>query len=190
MGPWSSSLLKSPLLSSMLPTGVLPWGVLLATLGACAAASAQEPAADPIAAFPPEQLRDVIRQHDQALFAAVFETCDLAALEALVAEDLEFYHDKGGFTARSGQAFIDNVAEGCRSRAQPDSWRSRRELVVESLRVYPVPGYGAIEVGTHRFHERRGDGPEALAGSADFSHVWRYADGRWRVSRILSYAHR
>ncbi|MHC9085617.1 nuclear transport factor 2 family protein [Luteimonas sp. RIT-PG2_3] len=164
--------------------------VLLAGLGSGVAALADETAVDPIAAFTPEQLRDVIRQHDEALFAAVFETCDLAALRALVTDDLEFYHDKGGFTARSGQAFVHSVAEGCRSRAQPDSWRSRRELVVDSLRVYPVPGYGAIEVGTHRFHERQGDGPEALAGSADFSHVWRYADGRWQVSRVLSYAHR
>lgn len=163
---------------------------MLAGLFACAAASAEEPGVDPITSFTPEQLRDVIRQHDQALFAAVFETCDLASLQALVTDDLEFYHDKGGFTARSGQAFVDSVAEGCRSRAQPDSWRSRRELVVESLRVYPIPGYGAIEVGTHRFYERRGDGPETLAGSADFSHVWRYADGQWRVSRVLSYAHR
>lgn len=145
---------------------------------------------DPIAAFSPQQLHEAIRESDAALFGAAFETCDLEALELLVADDLEFYHDIGGFNARSGKEFIDGIARGCEARASPDAWRSRRELVEGSMRVYPVPGYGAIQVGEHRFHERQGEGPEKHVGTAEFSHVWRYEDGRWRLARVLSYAHR
>lgn len=72
---------------------------------------------------------------------------------------------------------------------QPDV-RSRRERVADSMRVYPVPGHGAMQIGTHRFYERKGDGPEKHVGTAEFSQVWRYVDGEWRVSRVLSYAHR
>lgn len=165
--------------------------MLLALMSLSFASVAQDAVpVDPIMAMSPEQLRETIRERDAVLFGAVFDTCDMAVLATVVADDLEFYHDKGGFNARSGKEFIDGVAKGCEARKEPDSWRSRRELVADSLRVYPIPGYGAMEIGTHTFHERRGDGPERLAGTAEFSQVWRYADGEWRVTRVLSYAHR
>lgn len=154
------------------------------------AAVAQDAADDPIAAFSPQQLQEAIHESDAALFGAAFESCDLDALERLVADDLEFYHDVGGVTARSGREFIDRITRGCEARKAPDAWRSRRELVEGSMRVYPVPGYGAMQVGEHKFYERQGNGPEKHVGTAEFSHVWRYADGRWRVVRVLSYAHR
>ncbi|MEL1266162.1 nuclear transport factor 2 family protein [Pseudoxanthomonas putridarboris] len=167
-----------------------PWILLAAVLlPSMLAAQAAEPT-DSIAAMSPEQLHETIRAKDVALFRAVFDTCDTALLATLVTDDLEFYHDRGGVTARSGKEFVDGVAKGCAGREAPDSWRSRRELVADSLRVYPVPGHGAMEIGTHKFYERQGDGPEKYAGVAEFSQVWRYEDGQWRVSRILSYAHR
>lgn len=30
-----------------------------------------------------------------------------------------------------------------------------RELIKESIEVYPIPGYGAIEIGRHRFHNNQ-----------------------------------
>jgi hypothetical protein len=41
------------------------------------------------------------------------------------------------------------------------------------------------------FYERHGvGGVEKLAGKARFAMVWALgADGKWRISRILSYAH-
>jgi hypothetical protein len=46
-----------------------------------------------------------------------------------------------------------------------------------------------MEAGTHRFYERRGDGPESLAGVAKFAHVWQQVNGEWKLSRVMSYAH-
>lgn len=136
------------------------------------------------------ELTVTIRARDQALFDAAFETCDLVALRALVADDMEFYHDRGGVVARSGSEFVDAIGKNCAGRKALDSHRSRRELVEDSLEVHFIPGYGAMEAGAHRFYERRGDGPESLAGTAKFAHVWQQVNGEWKLSRVMSYAHR
>jgi hypothetical protein len=48
-----------------------------------------------------------------------------------------------------------------------------------------------MEIGDHVFYERQGaHGEWKLVGKASFSMVWVLgADGKWRVSRVLSYAH-
>jgi len=44
--------------------------------------------------------------------------------------------------------------------------------------------------GIHLFYERKGDGPERLAGRACFTQLWTLgADGVWRLARIFSFAH-
>jgi len=43
-----------------------------------------------------QQLFDAIAAKDAAVFDAVFNTCDVAALKQLVADNFEFYHDKDG----------------------------------------------------------------------------------------------
>ncbi len=63
----------------------------------------------------------------------------------------------------------------------------RRALVAGSLRVYPVKDFGAIEVGVHRFCNISDNKCE---GQADFTIVWQHAQGKWRITRVLSYGHR
>jgi hypothetical protein len=122
----------------------------------------------------PEQpaLNHQIAARDAEFFGLFFTGCDPVRARQLVTDDLEFYHDKGGLVA-----------------AKPDAWRSRRELVAGSMRVWPVPGFGAIEQGDHLFYERKGDGPEKLVGRASFTQVWRLEADGWRLARVLSYAH-
>ena len=127
---------------------------------------------------------------DSDFFALFFQGCDPTRLTTLVTDDLEFYHDKAGVVAMSGGAFVTDYAKNCEARKAPDAWRSRRELVVESLRVDPVPGYGAIEHGEHRFYERKGDGPERLAGFAVFTMVWKLDATGWKLARVISFGHR
>lgn len=134
-------------------------------------------------------LRASIAARDTELFELFFQGCEPARLRPMLADDLEFYHDKGGFVFRSADAMVADYAKQCAERAKPDSWRSRRELVVSSLIVDPVPGYGAMEAGDHLFYERKGDGPEKLAGKARFAMVWKWEGGQWKLSRVLSYGH-
>ena len=166
-----------PLLSAML---CLPMVCLAEEAAVSATASP---------AVSPAELKASIRARSQAVFDAAFETCDLASLRALVADDMEFYHDKGGVVAWSGKEFVDAIDKRCAGQKAPGSYRSRRELVEDSLEVYAIPGYGAMEAGTHRFYERKGDGPESLAGIAKFDHVWQQVKGEWKLSRVMSYAH-
>ena len=148
--------------------------------------------AAPVAVPPQPQLTDQIARADEELFDLFFvKPCDVPHFRALLADDVEFYHDKGGFNVKSADDFVRIYSENCNSRADPKTWRSRRELDRASLRVDPVPGYGAMEAGDHLFYEREGvDGTEKLAGRAKFAMVWALgSDGKWRLSRVLSYAH-
>jgi hypothetical protein len=161
---------------------------LLALLAAAAAQTAA-----PVTVPDQPALTDAIAKADAELFDLLFTTgpCDTARMRAMLADDLEFYHDKGGFNARNADEFVAMFAKNCAERQDPKAWRSRRELVRSSLHVDPVPGHGAMQAGEHLFYERKGvDGVEKLAGRARFAQVWALgADGRWRLSRVLSYAH-
>jgi hypothetical protein len=137
----------------------------------------------------PSDLLAEVKAADAALFETFFERCDPERLASLVTPDFEMYHDKDGVVATSGPAFVALYAKGCEAKKAPDAWRSRRALLPETLRVDPVPGFGAIEEGDHVFYERKGDGPEKLVGKAHFVQLWKKAPDGWRVSRILSYAH-
>ena len=134
-------------------------------------------------------LRASIEARDAELFELFFRGCDPARLRPMLADDIEFYHDKGGFVFRNAEAMVADYAKQCAERAKPDSWRSRRQLVKESLIVDAIPGYGAMEAGDHLFYERKGDDPEKLVGRARFSIVWAWSEGGWKLSRVLSYDH-
>lgn len=151
--------------------------VSLAALAATMVLDATEPS-----------LTQVIAARDALLFDVMFAGCDPAALAALVTDDMEFYHDNGG--AMDRKAFVADYAKSCAAKLAPDAWRSRRELVPGTLKVYAIPGFGAVEEGAHRFYERKGEGRERLAGQARFSILWRLgADGQWRMARTFSIDH-
>ena len=158
----------------MFPTGLLAALALIQT--------------PPVALPDGPALTAAIADRDAELFSVMFERCEPSALADLVTPDFEFYHDKAGRMA-GRDAFVTDYATGCEAKKAPDAWRSRRVLVADTLRVYPIPGYGAVEEGTHLFYERQGDGPEALVGRARFSIVWTLEQGRWRAARALSIDH-
>lgn len=140
----------------------------------------------------PDQLAEQVRAADQQLFALFFGVkCEPEKLRALIADDFEMYHDKGGVIATDADQFMAQYAEACAARAKPDAWFSRRAIVPSSLRIDPVPGFGAIEDGDHDFYERNGaDGPEKLAGHAHFTQLWQFTAGGWKLKRVFSYSHR
>ena len=127
----------------------------------------------------PPALQEEISRMDRTLSEA-FNAHDLDRLMSLFSEDLEFYHDTGGLEAHA------EVTEGFKALfARNDG--IRRELVPGSLRIYPVKGYGAIEVGSHRFcHDEHGR-PDC--GTFEFVHIWKKQDAQWRITRVVSYGH-
>lgn len=154
-------------------------------------AAAAQSAVPPQVTLPDQPaLTEQIAARDSEFFKLFFEGCDPARVRTMIADDIEMYHDKGGFVWHGADGVIADYARSCEERKKPDAWRSRRELVRDTLRVDPVPGHGAIEDGVHLFYERKGDGPERLAGRARFTQTWTLgADGSWRLARIFSFAH-
>lgn len=65
----------------------------------------------------------------------------------------------------------------------------RRELVVGSMEVYPLKNYGAVQIAVHRFYHRNKGQKEKLSGEYKFIHIWQFADGMWKIARIISYGH-
>ena len=143
----------------------------------------------PAAAAASDELVDRIRALDSALFNASFNDCDIDRLEAITSESLEFYHDQSGIT--DGQEeFLATTRNGL---CQLD-YKPRRELVPGSMQVFPLRDngelYGAIQVGEHRFYATYEGREEILTSTALFTHLWLLEDGRWKLSRVLSYDHR
>lgn len=129
-----------------------------------------------------QELYDEISHMDAVLFDA-FNDRDLTKLKTLFTEDLEFYHDRGGLT--SYQQNMDSFKRNFESET-----KVRRELVKSSLEVYPIPGYGAMEIGVHRFYTTEKGKPEEVSATAKFVHVWQKKNGEWKISRVVSYDHR
>ncbi len=59
----------------------------------------------------------------------------------------------------------------------------------ESLKVYPIQNYGAIETGTHTFYAVKQGEPDRLTETGQFAHFWKQENGQWKLSRVLSYDH-
>ena len=99
-----------------------------------------------------QQLTDEVAAADQAFFSAFFDRCDLPTLAKMVTDDLEMFHDKNGYMTKTGKEFLDGIAGTCARQKTGEDYRSRRELVPGTLKVYPLNNYGAVEVGVHRFY--------------------------------------
>lgn len=127
------------------------------------------------------ELYDALARMDAQLFDASFASCDAAKANAIFTDDVEFYHDQSGFAA--GEQVRENTRR--LTASCPGAHGVTRTVVPGSMRVYPIEGYGAVQVGVHRFDERGA----ATATLARFVHVWRFEDGRWRLARVLSLDH-
>ena len=50
-----------------------------------------------------------IKEMDTRLFDAIFKDCDLGQRRDLLAQDFEFYHDRGGLIATNGAQFVEII---------------------------------------------------------------------------------
>lgn len=123
------------------------------------------------------ELFDDLARMDSELFEAAFVTCSAERFRALFTDDAEFYHDKTG--ASYGDAV--RALKSC-----PRDNGVTRTLVPGSLEVYPMKGYGAIQIGRHTFARKNEAGSEA----ARFVHLWKRDGDKWRLARVLSFDHR
>lgn len=116
---------------------------------------------------------------DRELFDA-FNAHQLDPMMGRFAEDLEFYHDKGGL-----QTWAD-VKTGFEKMFASNNGM-RRELVPGTVEVYPIPSWGALEEGSHKFCHLE-DG-QTICGTFRFVILWRQGPSGWKAARVMSYGH-
>jgi ketosteroid isomerase-like protein len=131
-----------------------------------------------------ETLHDKIVALDKALFDA-FNNCDIEAWKSYLAIDIEFYQDNDDPTTTRAE-----LEPFFKDRCGPDNVQTlRRELLLESVEVHPIQGYGAVQFGAHSFWVVMNEGPDQLAATPKFVHLWRNSDGVWQITRVISYGH-
>ncbi|HEV7891982.1 MAG TPA: nuclear transport factor 2 family protein [Pyrinomonadaceae bacterium] len=132
-----------------------------------------------------KELHERIAALDASLFAA-YNKCDIDKVGTFFAEDLEFYHEKGGLTLTRDATLALMRKNLCGA----DSNRVRRELVEGSMEVRPIKNYGAVQTGEHRFYLTQKGQTEKLDGIGKFVMLWREKDGEWKITRVISYGFR
>jgi hypothetical protein len=140
------------------------------------------------AADAPDAATAVVEERERVFWRA-YNDCAVGDMPALIAEDVEFYHDRGGITL-GRDALVESVRKNLCSNP---AFRIRREEVPGTLRVFLLKKdgavYGAIASGEHTFDiVEKGKAP-VRDGLARFTTLWRLTDGAWRMSRVLSYDH-
>lgn len=146
--------------------------ILILLVSGCSQLNAQEKKSD-------DKIFSEIAHMDSLLFNA-FNHRDTITFKKFFTEDLEFYHDEGGLTG------YPHTIEFMRSTAKNNNGL-RRTLVPGSLEIYPIPNYGAMEIGSHSFcHLENG---KQDCGTFKFVHIWKKAGNEWKIARVVSYGH-
>lgn len=120
-----------------------------------------------------------IAKMDSAMFHA-FNVQDMPTFKSLFTKDLEWYQDNGGLI--SYKIVFENFANTFKK-----PYKLTRELVPGSMEVHPIKGYGAIEIGVHRF--RHVENGKEEVGTFKFLMIWQKKGGLWKISRVVSYDH-
>jgi len=146
---------------------------LLLVFGLAGTAQAQSVHPD----VPDADLPGIIARLDAQHFDA-FNRCDIPALQALYAPDVEFFHDLNGRILNREQ-FLQAVRKNICSKVQ-------RRVLEGTMEVFPMAKIGALQVGRHCFFE---------VGAADciqqgrYTILWRFDGTKWQISRVFSYDH-
>lgn len=162
---------------------------MIKNLSVCVSALALMAGGRPAVVADVDDLRSQIVAADARLFELFMEGCDPTALRDMVTDDFEFFDDRGGLVATNGDAFVAQYAGRCSGRDAPDAWRSRREALPETIEIFPIKEYGAVETGEHVFYERQGESEERRVGRARFAQMWKLEGDSWKLARVFSYDH-
>ncbi len=145
-------------------------------LFACAGAQQVQPSGVPPYKPESQELHNTIARLDSLFFDA-YNHCKLDVMASLFSDSIEFYHDRGGLST-SKQGLMQSLKANICGKVT-------RELLRGSIEVYPIPGYGAVQMGAHRFFNNQ----EAEAGPSRFSkfvHTWQNKNGQWQLTRVIS----
>jgi hypothetical protein len=122
-----------------------------------------------------KELYDTIIHMDSVYFTA-YNTCDMDKQAAIYADSIEFYHDKGGLMT-SKKDILDAIKKNICGKVT-------RVLVKGSVEVYPIAGFGAVEIGLHKFINHAES--EVASKPDKFIVIWRLRNDKWQITRVVS----
>lgn len=112
---------------------------------------------------------------DDSYFTA-YNDCDMETQAKLLSDNLEFYHDQGGLSTSKDEILKSIEANIC--------GKVSRELVEGSVEVHEIKGFGAVEIGFHKFYNNQE--PNAESKPSRFITLWKQENDSWKMHRIVS----
>jgi hypothetical protein len=140
-----------------------------------------------VGAKPPERDYQAEAEQVDARYWAAYNRVDPAGMNALVSDDVEFYHDRGG--SLIGKAALSAVNNGMTTAQN----HLRRVAVPGTVHVFLMRKgedvYGAVVTGEHQFYVVPKGKPEFAAGRSHFTQLMTVKGKEWKITRIFSYEH-
>lgn len=124
-----------------------------------------------------QKLYETIVKQD-SLFFDTYNNCftKLQLYSDYYADDLEFYHDKGGLMTSKSDVVLGTQKNIC--------GKVTRHVKKGSIEVYPIKDYGAIEIGLHQFHNL--EEPNKIPHDSKFIIFWRKTKNDWKIEKVVS----
>ncbi|CAL2104085.1 conserved protein of unknown function [Tenacibaculum sp. 190130A14a] len=111
-----------------------------------------------------------------SIYFTAYNQCDMKTQASLYHDNLEFYHDKGGVIT-SKKELLDAIEQNICNKVT-------RTLVEGSVEVYPIPDYGAVQIGYHKFFNNREPNQKSIPSK--FIVLWKKEDKHWKITRVVS----
>jgi hypothetical protein len=125
-----------------------------------------------------QNLYDTIVKLD-SIFFGFYNTCEtnLDKYAAFYSDSIEFYHDQGGL--------MTSKAELVEATKKNICGKVTRHLVKGSIEVYPIKGFGAVEMASHFFKNNQEEQP-ATPKIGRLVIIWQHTINGWKISRAIS----
>ncbi len=110
-----------------------------------------------------------------SIFFQAYNNCDLAKQAAFYSDSIEFFHDKSGLST-SKKDILENTKKYICGKVT-------RTVVKGSIEVSPIPGYGAVELGSHTFYNNV---ENTTSNPSKFVIIWKNTNGNWTITKVIS----
>lgn len=111
-----------------------------------------------------------------SIYFTAYNNCNMLTQAKIYAENIEFFHDKGGL--------LTDKAELLKSIEENICNKVTRTLINGSVEVYPINNYGAIQIGYHKFHNKLE--PSAKSIPSKFIVTWKKENETWLITKVIS----
>ena len=110
-----------------------------------------------------------------SIFFAAYNNCDMVKQAEIYNDSIEFYHDKGGLQTSKKEILADTKKYIC--------GKVNRKLIKGSVEVSPIPGYGAVELGSHSFYNIE---ENTTSKPSKFVIIWKNDNEKWTITKVIS----